>query len=284
MRRRHLVTVLLALVLGACGGATTGEGPVAVLAAAPDAAEEAGSARFTMDMTLSGAPQGDVSLGGEGAIDFDTQRMRVNMDMGAMLPGGASGGDGTVEMLMDGTSMYVAAGMFGSMLPQGVRWVRIDLQQLAERSGMDLGGLTAGGQTNPTAYLETLRGVSDDIEEVGTEEIRGVSTTHYRATVDMRKALEQVSEESRDQLEAMLGETGSPTSIPVDVWIDGEGRPARFQMDTELEVPEAGTVTQSLTMEYFDWGAEVDLELPPGEQTVDLQELMGSLPTSAPTG
>ena len=50
--------------------------------------------------------------------------------------------------------------------------------------------------------------MSDDVEEVGTEEVRGVDTTHYRGTIDLERALEQVPESVKPQVEAQLGGMG----------------------------------------------------------------------------
>ena len=43
-----------------------------------------------------------------------------------------------------------------------------------------------------------LRAVSEEVEELGTEDVRGVETTHYRTTVDLRRYPDLVPPDRRE--------------------------------------------------------------------------------------
>jgi hypothetical protein len=57
--------------------------------------------------------------------------------------------------------------------------------------------------------LEYLKSVSEEVTTVGTETVRQVETTHYRAFGD-------------------LGRPETDNQLPVDVWIDENNRTKRF--------------------------------------------------------
>jgi hypothetical protein len=129
--------------------------------------------------------------------------------------------------------------------------------------------------------MQFLRGASDDIEELGKEEVRGVETTHYRATVDLEEAAEQgaeigeLSDEMREQLQAeierMKAQTGLDT-LPVDVWVDEDDLLRRMKMDLSFAV-EGEQVGMDMTMDFFDFGVDVRVARPPADQTIDITEL-----------
>ena len=71
----------------------------------------------------------------------------------------------------------------------------------------------------------------------------------------------------------MLELTGEPT-IPFEVWIDGDGLTRRMKYEQPLPADQGGEeTTMALTMEMYDFGAEVDVEPLPDDEVIDLQEL-----------
>lgn len=186
-----------------------------------------------------------------GAADPATTRTRAVMDMAGLVPAGA-GADAptTISFVSEGTTVYVQRGGVG-------RWTKVDGRALAQ-------GVTSGmpSSTNPLDSFEQLRAVDSPIEEVGEEDVRGTWTTHYRTRLDMAKVLAAMPDEQR-AASAALAEMAD---VPVDVWLDDEDRPRRQRM--LFTVPGgAGTVT--MTIEAFDFGTPVDIELPPADQVDD---------------
>jgi hypothetical protein len=275
---RKIVLLLAALlVLPACGGGdSVAADPVAEAATKTT---EAGSSRieFTMAMEAVGR---SFTMRGEGVFDYSPPRGRMTLDLGdlAELAGGKLG-NGRIDFVLDGPAYYMK---FPQVTERffGKQWLKIDLEEVGELTGADLGALQQVNQ-NPAQLMQFLRGASDDVEELGQEEVRGVETTHYRATVDLDEAAErgaeigELSDEMREQLKAeverMKAQTGLET-LPVEVWLDDDNLLRRMQMDLSFAV-EDEQVGLDMTMDYFDFGVDVRVAAPPADQTVDITEL-----------
>jgi hypothetical protein len=272
-----LVAVALAAVgLAGCGSEEISEelSPQAAVAQAATKTAEVGSARVSFTGTMSGVPGGPFTFEGEGEFSGQQGRMTFDMsDLGAAT-GGAFGGE--MEMVMDGLVIYIKfPPQVASQLPGGKEWIRIDLKAAGEELGVDFEDLMQLQQTDPTQTLQYLRGASDDFERVGSEQVRGVETTHYRGTVDLRKALERIPADSREAFERVLELVGD-TKMPFEVWIDDDGLARRMKYEQPLPAGESGEeMTMVLTTDMYDFGVEVDVEPPADDEVLDLQELMG---------
>ena len=122
------------------------------------------------------------------------------------------------------------------------------------------------------------------VEKVGQEKIRGVSTTHYRAVMDLRKTAAQEGTEAQKAYDKMTEQMGTG-EIPVDVWLDEQGRARRFQMDMTTTVPAPATdpvaggatteekIRVTMTQDIFDFGVPVEVSPPPPEKTMSFEEL-----------
>jgi hypothetical protein len=259
-----LVLVLAALPL-ACGGGELS--PEAAVAEAATKTEDAGSARVTFTGTLTGVPGGSFTISGEG--EFAKQRGRMTFDLSdAGVPGGS------MEMIFDELVIYMKfPPELAAELPGGKSWVKMDLEELGKQQGIDFGELMQFSQTDPTQSLQYLRGASDDFEKVGDEDVRGVETTHYRGTIDLRKAAEALPESARKSFDRVIELTGV-SKLPFDVWIDGEGLARRVEYDQPLPASDGQETSMALRMEFFDFGMAVDVEPPPESEVTDIQELI----------
>lgn len=291
MLRKLSVAVLAPLLaVTACSGdedasqrveAGNIEGAIAALRAAPDAAAEAGSGRIEMVLAfeMDGEP---LELTSEGV--FSGTRLQLEMDLGALLAAQAPGAempegfDEPMVVVADGATSYLRMPMLETLTGNS-DWLVLSPEDLGLAS--DALGMGFGPTNNPAQMLETLRGISDDLEEVGTEDVRGVETIHYQAEVDLEEAFAQIPEELRPQLEAQLG--GLTGTLPVDVWLGTDGLVRRLSMDlTELLAQassESGASMESgsLVMEFFDYGADVDVAIPDPADTTPFTEVLGGL-------
>lgn len=245
------LSVLLFLGGAACGDPESARReaarPLDALEAAADKAAGAGSARMTMTID---APGETFEVDAEGAFDFDDELAEMTMTM----TGGGVPPRTELDMVLEGDYMYMKlprrlAARFGS------DWVRMDLTNAP--------GLAKGQDVfsqDPSQMLDLLRGATDDVEEVGTETVRGVAATRYRASLSLDKMLDQApNQEAADRLRSRVEAFGgSDGTIPCDVWIDRDGLPRRMSM--ALELPTGGAMT--MVVEVFDYGVEVDAEVP----------------------
>lgn len=263
---------------GAGGGAG-----LAALRAAPDAIAEVGSGRFEMTFEFD-TPEGVFDMLATGGFDGD--RMTMEMDFGAMFQqlaesAGESlppGFEEPMQMVVDGDTFYMRMPML-DMITGTSGWLSGRPEDLGQ-SGDALG--LSGTSTSPTAMLETLRGVSDDVEEVGTEEVRGVETTHYRATIDLDVVLQQVPDAQRAEVEAALEQLSAAGSgtMPVEVWVDGDGLARRMVVALE-QIPGMGASgSMRMTMEMFDYGEPVDVQIPDPSEVTPITEAMPGMGTA----
>jgi hypothetical protein len=221
--------------------------------------------------------------------------MGLDMDMASIIPGTPPGG-ATVSTIFDGKAVYMrfpeelAAG-----LPGGKVWARLDLATLSSQAGIDVAALSAQfNSSDPLANIALLTGAAGDITEVGTEDVRGVSTRHLKMTVDLQKASEQlaakISGPNAERLKAAVTQAATTvgvTTMPIEAWIDADGLPRRLSYEMDLskaKVPgaedAAATGTAKVSMEFYDFGKDVNVAIPPLDQTIDLADLLGGAANS----
>jgi hypothetical protein len=284
-------------VLASCGGGsatsvTAGE-PISVeqlsQAMATSADATTGRFAFSLEMTMPDTTK-PFALSGEGAFDAHSDRAALSLDLsafaellGGMFAGLAGGnadapdfGDPAawrIEAVQDGEVMYMRFPAMASELPAGKSWVRMDLGEAAKGQGFDFSGLQELTGNDPRKVLGFLRAASAEIETVGREELRGVQTTHYRATLNLAEYGKLAPADEREELGTMLGDVIEQTGldeIPVDVWLDEFGLVR--QLDMSFTATQPGTtesVEAAMRFELFDYGKEVEVEPPPAAEVVD---------------
>ena len=120
--------------------------------------------------------------------------------------------------------------------------------------------------------LSLLRGV----KETGSQTIRGEPATRYRATLDMERLMESLSEGEQG---AKLREAFAGVAIPITVWLDQQDRLIRLKYSfdySELpgEVAAGLSGTARFQFDLFDWGVPLDVEAPPARETSEYSELI----------
>lgn len=277
MRRfaRFLLPLALLVPLAGCGESATAQ---EVVAGAAAATVEASTARTSMHLVMTGMPGvGEIEMDMDGVIDFADDSAEMTFDMGELLSG--LGVEGTMKVRSVGPAVYMQSELFSQGLP-GVgpdTWLRIDLAEAAKESGVDLGQLKQLGSNDPRQGLAVLSGVADDgVQELGEEEVRGAETTRYRARIDLRKAAEESGAiTDRQAFERFVDSMGTET-VRVEVWIDDDNQVRRMRMP--LPMPEeTGDGEVTMTVEYYDFGAEVDVTEPPTDDVVDFSEVLGQV-------
>ena len=200
---------------------------------------------------------------GEGVSDFSGRRGRITVDYESRenhnerLPGG--------EVLFVGTTMYLSRSIFGAW--QGTEteeklkpWLAADLAE--QEPSLD-SLLFPFPYIDPARLLNALEEVSGAVESLGAKNVRGVETEGYRLTVDLRRAVEEGPAAHRQALLDEL-ERESQKTVPIRVWIDDDGFARRLVvLDGEDE----------LTLDFYDFGVNVDVEAPPDDQVDDFDRL-----------
>ncbi|MFG3275048.1 hypothetical protein [Streptomyces luteogriseus] len=151
--------------------------------------------------------------------------------------------------------------------PGGKPWIKIDLGKVAARQGTDDRSMSDPAQS--AAYAKAI--TDKDVTEKGSATVNGVKTTHYRVSVDVAGLPDG------DTLRKQVGPT-----LPMDVWLDDEGRMRRQQIDMTVKAPQAtqrsssgassapGKVTVRTVMDFTDFGTDVEADAPPAGQVTDM--------------
>ena len=272
-----LTILAFTILLPACGGGGGDESPRGLLSQSGERTFAAGTARATFTVELHGAPglpAEGVSFAGDGEFDFDRELGRIAMDMSDLLAtAGVGTVDGSVEVLTQDMVVFLRAPFFNQALGVDTPWVRLDLAALAEKEvGADLSQLNRFTSNDPRRVLAMLRGVGEDgITEVGEEDVRGVATTHYRASIDLERAYEEADAVTDPAAFRRFIDDVGRTSIVVDAWVDDDGLLRRIEYAVPLPDGEGGESRS--TMELFDFGVDVDLDIPSDAETTDLTSL-----------
>jgi hypothetical protein len=116
---------------------------------------------------------------------------------------------------------------------------------------------TTLAQTQQSAALDQYTAftqAASDLQVVGPEQVDGADATHYRLGVDVTKL-----PENAPGRETLL--SAGLTSLPVDLWVDGHGRPVKVTEDLTVQGQEVDTV---VTIGNFD--VPVSITAPPADQ------------------
>ena len=282
---------------GQSAGATSREQTVEVGRLAYRSTQEAQTAKMFCSSTVSGLPDpyaapgeqdpGSFRTTSQGVVDFANEEAAYTMDLSMF---------GAFEVRQVGNVMYQKFPEDSrSEMPGGKPWVKIDLDTLyREQYEESLSELQGGTIGSPVGQLEYLKGVSESVDKLGVEEVRGTETTHYRAEIELAKSLD--TPQLKQAYEQTYGRAATG-NVPVELWLDAQDRVRRFQMSLSVPVPEdpasqvniqestAGEpVTEALVTvveELYDFGTPVEVSPPPPEMTADYEDLMANQKVSS---
>jgi hypothetical protein len=136
---------------------------------------------------------------------------------------------------------------------QGGQWMAIDTDGLL--------GSMVNRLVDPRTVLDTIQGLTETTE-IGSAEIDGADTTHYRSVVDL--ADESLSQSGWMAFEGMAIEAEG--EVTIDLYVDGDGVLRRFDLSGEVREPVEGGesgVFEVITT-FTDIGADLQVEAPEG--------------------
>lgn len=241
--------LLIGAVVAAVVNSGGGRSPQERVAAAPAAVTEART--FAYEITSStklGGTAVDVKVAGD--VDAATKRSTAEFDM-----------LGTkFSFLADERSLYVQVPEAARATVGGKSWVKLDLSTMTNGAlGAPAGGL---GGVSPLQSFEQLRKAGTEVKDLGAEDVRGVSTTRYRTVLDLSGQAAQIPATPGLDPEALRK---TLSNVPVDIWLDGNDLIRRQRTTLQISVPglPGGSATVTTTVEAFDYGKAVTIDLPP---------------------
>jgi hypothetical protein len=272
------LALLAALVLGltgCTGGSGDGEPKAAaetasaasIVQAANTKTLAARTAKVDLQYKITSSGQAPIDMTGTGAVDLTSGNSQLTMTMPGL---------GETELRTVDRTMYLKLpAQFAGMA--GKPWLRLDAKGMA---GAGLGQLS---QLSPADQLSYLKGVSEDVTTVGKETVDGVSTTHYRAKLDLDRAGKSMSAEAQSRF-AEARKLLSSTTLPADVWVDDNGMLRKFEVTLAMTPAKAATavpgaptgpMTMVVSQRYSDLGKPVSVTAPPASQFTDMSRALG---------
>jgi hypothetical protein len=157
-----------------------------------------------------------------------------------------------MDMILLGQAMYMKSPDLG----MGDKWLKIDLSDPNSLFGM------IGKATDPEVMFKAME-TPKKLELVGSEEVDGVETNHYRITLDPTQYLEAM--EFPAAMADML-----PKELVTEMWVDADNLPRKFAQTTEVPAMGGGQPTSSTTEgTYSDFGTDVEIEAPPASEVTE---------------
>jgi len=275
MTARRVLSLLCPAVCAAalvgCGGDTLSFDPVAN-AASTTIASQSERVSFTATMNIDGV--GGMAFSGAGIFDGRSRTGALNMRFTLPADVQAQLGvvDPTMQMIMDGRHglvMYMRSQLFRTLAAD--KWVKLDMEKLAEKQGIDLSSVMDANRADPSQTLQMLM-ASTDAHPIGFDRVRGVFTTHYTLNVDLGR-LAKGSKELGKTYEMLRKLTGVQ-SYPAEAWIDDQGRVRRLKIDMSFNGPTGGAFTMSMSEDLYAFGVKVNVQPPDASQVVDASALL----------
>jgi LppX/LprAFG-like lipoprotein len=236
------------LSLTACGATSAVSTPVAQ--AATKTADK-GSEHVTYSGTVSVAGQ-TMHMTGKGDFQNTPVLGAVSMTMKG------DGQDTSVDAVMQGSTIYMRSPLFAKALPSGKSWLSLDLQKAGKQFGVDVSQFA---QQSPTDVLTALE-KTGTVTKVGDETLGGEQTTHYHALIDVSR------------ISARLSSAMRVKTIPVDVWIGGDGLVRRIT-ESVTAAAAGQTAATSMTTDFSNYGEQVNVQVPSADETLDMTKLGG---------
>jgi hypothetical protein len=264
---------LVAVLAGCAGtGPTPGRPPAEIVREAVVATAAAGPSHAAVTGQTAVAGQ-VIPLNGTGVVDPLHQAADLTLQVPSL---------GAVRVVFSGGTLDAqlppaAAGVIGA-ISGGKSWVSVDLNRLAQSGyGAPLGALGVGTTDNPAQQLGYLRAISDTTRLVGPEQIDGVATTHYAGAVDLDKVPAAADPSTRPAIDRLKAQLGS-SLLPVDVWIDGDGKLRRVAQTVNVpatpNAPAGVPTSSTTTITFSDVGSAPAVVPPPADQVADVSSLL----------
>lgn len=217
-------------------------------------------ARVAINTRISKLGETLFTMGGQIAFNGRTKRSRGVLNFPLPPP------VGNVKMfaVADEQTAYMRSRLFADGLPPGRRWMAVDASLGIAPDAPNPAGASTEQQ------LEMLS-TAGDVKEQGREDVRGVSTTRYDATIDFLDYAETLRREGKRESAGEL-ETLAEHSGPMDaeVWIDDDGLVREMRLITRAQEERDGeTITTDMRFEFYDFGIEPAIRLPRPSEVFD---------------
>ncbi|WP_067812232.1 hypothetical protein [Actinomadura kijaniata] len=170
-----------------------------------------------------------------------------------------------MEMRLVGDAMYMKMPQMAAR-NGGKPWARISLDAVGQAAGgVNYRQLLDQAKQQSPADQVKMFTTSKDVQQVGTETVDGVRTTHYKGTYNPQEALTKLDPQSRQAMERTYAQLGT-TAIPFDLWVGDDSLPRKMTMSMQTAMG-----TMSTTALYRDYGKPIQVAVPPASEVGDMK-------------
>jgi hypothetical protein len=272
---------------GTEGSTVTRDASLLYAASEQTAAAETGRMRMTMTISGSdGSRSMEASATAEGAFDNVAKRSRMEMDFGDFMAdlaesSGESVPPGVADIRMvqitDGTTLYMK--FEGAALPgMPAGWLSMDVAQIAGQSGLGGQGMGSpfGSLDGPQGFLAGLQEAGATVDDISDDTYEGEDVTRYEGTLDIEAAMAAADPTAREELEKAFSQV-DVAPMPFVAWVGEDGVVRKMDLDMSIAA-EGMTMDMTMSMELFDLGSPVDIQVPPPSEVTPLDpSLMGAM-------
>ena len=251
----------------------------AAVADAVGAALASHSADFSVSGSGGAAGQ-TFTLTGSGAIDFTQNAMQMSLTV-------SSGSEQVTEqaVYLDKV-MYLNLGSAIGQIVPGKSWIALDLGQLTQGNAAQSLGTGSSLGDDPAAALQALAQDGNQATDLGSSTINGIAVEGYAVHIDAATLNADIAKENLPSWMRDAVASVSNPNVDYKVYVDNSGRLVRMTTETTATV-RGLSVNEGVAMDFSDYGATVDVSVPPAGavepfQTF-LQQAAGSLSGSSTT-
>jgi hypothetical protein len=285
-----LVSTICAIAVAGCGGGGGGSVASVIDPVAQAATTSTKTAGYRLNMSLSitsSALPNPITGTGQGAFSVPDHAgsFTLNMNLGnsPLIVQALGGSTLQVQELIKGLTVYMKlptaltsrVPMFG-----GKPWVAVDLSKLASSQGLGgLSSLTSNPATgDPSQMLNFLRAASGKVTTVGSDQVNGVQTTHYRGAISLDRVANALPASARAAAQQSIKSLEKLTNLrrlPYDVWVDGQHLVRRLGLSFS-ETISGQSLNMSMRLEIPEYGPQPVPAAPPADQVTNLNALAHS--------
>jgi hypothetical protein len=242
---------------------------------------ESSTLSYSMATTItmgSGGKSMSGTIVATGELDKGQKSSRLSMDLGPYLSSLAAGaGQALPPELADPSLFKMQAITTGSNVwmsypllakANGVAnpkpWIQIN----ATEFGMTGEQIAASQGADPSQGLQYLKGLGSEAKVVGPEQVDGVGTTHYSSAVSLAALTKTATPAQMIQIKEVFGD--KPV-LPVDIWVDAQGRARRFDLSITTKLTGVQMSMKS-SYKFGKFGEPVSISAPPADQVMELSD------------
>lgn len=129
--------------------------------------------------------------------------------------------------------------------------------------------------SDPATIMDSYSGAGATLDTIGPQQANGVSTTHYRITLETDGLREQMTPSERE--EAGYSPFFAEGVVPLDLWVSADGYVVRMVLEINADMVETslGDDSESVVVEFnmFDINERIVVSPPPASDVTPIEDI-----------